>query len=173
MPRNTTPSIVRVKTAQCGAVIVETAITLAFLLLLVLLSIDLFFVSSSYMSYSQIAREGVVQGTSMKDLFLIDAGSCDGSDFTNLQSGNGIYSSCGSTPASCGHFLVHWRLLKTLRANNFLKLSNTLITTRCFDRGTVPRELEFEVQLNATFNGDSPIFKNMPIVVRQRGQIVQ
>lgn len=152
---------------------VETALVMSFLIFMLFSSIDLYFLSSAYSTYSQIAREGVLTGIRMGSLFNPTA--CSGSEpgviQSNLHALDSAYSNCknGDTPLiTCGHYLVQWRLKKALDAFKSSRVTSSNVTTRCM---TLPRKA-IEVQLEGSFTGFSPIFKNLTIRVRQRGEVI-
>ena len=153
---------------QRGAAMVEMALVMIFLIFMVFSSIDLYFLSSAYSTYSQIAREGVMSGIRMNSSFSTTNGSCTAGGVTKTTF-NGAYTECdGPSPSStCGHNLVHWRIKKAIDVYHSSRVSGPGITTLCIGSGTN----SLEVELSATFNGYSPVFKNIAIRVRQRGEI--
>ena len=165
--------ILRHKYLQRGAAMVETALVMGFLIFMIFSSVDLFFLSAAYSTYSQIAREGVMAGMRMDSLFNSTNGSCsvstNGVTHPDLQNVSPQYQNCADGQLStCGHYLVQWRIKKALDGFRSSRVSNPGMSTTCRESGTK----SIEVRLSATFNGYSPAFKNIAISVRQRGEMV-
>lgn len=163
----------RHKYLQRGAAMVETALVMGFLIFMIFSSIDLYFLSAAYSTYSQIAREGVMTGMRMDSLFNTANGSCtvntNGVTHTDLQNVSPRYQNCADGQQStCGHYVVHWRIKKALDTYRSSRVSNPSMSSTCRESGTK----SIEVRLSATFNGYSPAFKNIAISVRQRGEMV-
>jgi Flp pilus assembly protein TadG len=163
----------RHKYLQRGAAMVGTALVMGFLIFMIISSIDLFFLSAAYSTYSQIAREGVIAGVRMDSFFNSKNGSCDvstnGVTHTDLQNVSPQYQNCADGQlGTCGHYALHWRIKKALDAFRSTRVSNPSMSTTCRELGTK----SIEVRLDATFNGYSPAFRNIAISVRQRGEMV-
>ncbi len=155
---------------------VETALVMGFLIFMVFSTLDLYFLSAAYSTYSQIAREGVLTTVRMDSLFIdsttddsLDSCSSAGVEKLDLQSSSPTYENCGpGGPTTCGHYLAQWRLKKAIDTVTSSRISNPSMKTTCRVSGTK----SIEVELSANFTGFSPVFKNILIKVRQRGEMV-
>jgi hypothetical protein len=145
--------------SENGAALVEAVIGLGVLAILLLATFDLFFLFKAYTNISQIGREGVLSGMTLWQDFNRDD-SCNDTTHVDLPE---LYQYCSTGNAgdnTCGHQMVHWKILKAIQAKNVIKTENYTITTNCVRIGA---QFRLTVEIKATFIGLLPVFQGASI----------
>ena len=106
------------------------------------------------------------------------ASTCSGIPQVNLQRDpeTQAYRNCRPLGAAddtptCGHFMMQWRIERTLEALRSTRMdpATMTVTTTCTAISGAPSQLQ--VEISGLYQGLSPFFRNSPMSVRQLGLI--